>query len=243
MLYLILGDIHGNLAAFEAVLAEARKEGAFDKLICLGDIVGYGPEPHECIQLIQAQNNSCVAGNHDRAVSGKISVNGFNSQAAEAINWTAGRLTATDLDYLNSLPEKTVFAEFTCTHGSPRDPISEYLLSAISAEDNFPYFDTDICLVGHTHIPLIFENSHEGALLHEFRDGDVFPIGGNQVIINPGGVGQPRDNDPRAAYAIYDTDKNAVFARRVEYDIAATQMKMREAGLPDFLINRLSYGY
>jgi predicted phosphodiesterase len=243
MLYLIIGDIHGNLAAFESVLEDANKRGGFEKIICLGDIVGYGPDPHECIGLLRKYDNICVAGNHDWAATGKISISGFNANAIEACLWTRSKLSEADIEYLDSLPELQVYSEITVAHGSPREPTSEYLFSTIAAEDNFTYFETALCLVGHTHIPLIFENSADGVILHEFAHGDVFPTGNSRLIVNPGGLGQPRDKDPRAGYAIYDTEKNAVFGYRVEYDIAATQKKMQEAGLPEFLITRLDYGW
>jgi diadenosine tetraphosphatase ApaH/serine/threonine PP2A family protein phosphatase len=243
MLYLIIGDIHGNLEAFKSVLDDAKKRGGFDKTICLGDTVGYGPEPHECIALLRGLDHICVAGNHDWAATGKINIHGFNEHAIDACLWTRKRLSHEDIDYLDSLPEVNVFSELTVAHGSPRDPTSEYLFSTIAAEDNFSYFDTGICLVGHTHMPLIFENTSDGVVLHEFGHEDVFPTGSSRLIVNPGGLGQPRDKDPRAGYAIYDNEKNAVFEYRVEYDIASTQQKMREAGLPEFLISRLNYGW
>jgi diadenosine tetraphosphatase ApaH/serine/threonine PP2A family protein phosphatase len=243
MLYLVIGDIHGNLEAFKSVLEDARKRGSFEKVICLGDIVGYGPEPHECIETLKSLDNICVAGNHDWAATGKISIEGFNSNAIDACRWTRRQLTEDDNRFLNDLPELRVFSEFTIAHGSPREPISEYLFSPIAAEDNFALFDTMFCLVGHTHVPMIFENSSEGILQHEFGHEDIFPAGSNRLIINPGGVGQPRDQDPRAAYALYDDEKNAIFGYRVEYDIATTQKKMSDAGLPEFLVSRLNYGW
>jgi len=241
--YLIIGDIHGNLDAFKSVIEDAVRRGGFKKVICLGDVVGYGPEPHECIEMLRSLDHVCVAGNHDWAATGKISVGGFNPNAVEACLWTRSRLSDADIEYLDELPEVRVFSDFTVAHGSPRDPIFEYLFSTIAAEDNFELFDTMVCFVGHTHIPLIFENSGDGVILHEFGHESVFPVGSTRLIINPGGLGQPRDKDSRAGYALYDTEKNAVFEYRVEYDIKSTQIKMQDAGLPDFLISRLDYGW
>jgi len=184
-----------------------------------------------------------VAGNHDWACTGKISIEGFNSNAVEACRWTGNHLTEQDIRYLHSLPEVVTFLDFTVVHGSPRDPVFEYILSEYTAEDNLSYFNTQFCLAGHTHIPLIFECCDEGVIMHELNDGDVFPLGSCRLIINPGGLGQPRDNDPRSSYALYDTEKNAVFFYRIEYDIKFTQQKMKEAGLPEFLVSRLGYGW
>ncbi len=242
MRFAILGDIHGNLSAFKAVLQDIDNRGSFDKIWCLGDIVGYGPDPHECIELLRQYNHICVAGNHDWAATGKIDTSDFNPDAARACQWTRQQLTDEDIDFLQNLPLSISEHNFTLVHGSPREPIWEYLLSIHAAEDNFTYFQTTYCLVGHSHVPLIFEHVDNTVFYQELPDGVTLTLGENQLIINPGGVGQPRDRDPRASYALYDSEVKAVYHYRVEYDILATQERMQKEELPEFLIYRLSFG-
>jgi len=243
MRYAILGDIHSNLAAFEAVLRDADDRGGFDKIWCLGDVVGYGPDPHECIERLCQFEHVCVAGNHDWAAIGKMDTADFNPVAALAAHWTAQQLTAEDKDYLQNLPLTLCEDDFTLAHGSPREPIWEYLLSAEAAQDNFTCFETAYCLVGHSHVPLIFELVNNKAVYRMFPEGTNLKLGKKRMIINPGGVGQPRDGDPRASYALYDVEAHTVHHYRVEYDIQATQKKMAERELPMPLISRLSVGW
>ncbi len=243
MRFAILADIHSNLAAFEAVLSDADSRGGFDKIWCLGDVVGYGPDPHECIKRLRQFEHVCIAGNHDWAAIGKMDTSEFNPVAAAAAHWTAQQLTAEDRDYLLNLPLTLRENGFTLAHGSPREPIWEYLLSTEAAQDNFAYFETAYCLVGHSHVPLIFELVANKAVYREFPEGTNLKLEEKRMIINPGGVGQPRDGDPRASYAIYDSEAQTVRHYRVEYDIPATQKKMAEQGLPTPLILRLSVGW
>ena len=241
MRFAILADIHSNLAAFEAVLRHANGRGGFDKIWCLGDVVGYGPDPHECIERLRQFKPVCIAGNHDWAAIGKMDTSEFNPVAAIAAHWTAEQLTAEDKDYLRDLPLTLQENGFTLAHGSPREPIWEYLLSSEAAQENFSYFETAHCLVGHSHVPLVFELTRNKAVYKEFGEAPL-KLKEKRMIINPGGVGQPRDGDPRASYAIYDTETKAVYHYRVEYDIPATQKKMAERGLPTPLILRLGVG-
>lgn len=242
MRHAILADIHSNLAAFEAVLNDAEGRGGFDKIWCLGDVVGYGPDPHDCIERLRQFESVCIAGNHDWAAIGKMDTSEFNPVAAAAAHWTAEQLTAEDKDYLQKLPLTLHENGFTLAHGSPREPIWEYLLSTEAAQDNFTYFETAYCLVGHSHVPLIFELVADKAVYRKFKEGAALKLKDKRMIINPGGVGQPRDGDPRASYAIYDSEAQAVHHYRVEYNIPATQKKMAERGLPSPLIWRLSVG-
>jgi diadenosine tetraphosphatase ApaH/serine/threonine PP2A family protein phosphatase len=237
----ILADIHSNLEAFEAVLGDADSRGGFDKIWCLGDVVGYGPDPSECIKRLRQFEHVCIAGNHDWAAIGKMDTSEFNPVAAAAAHWTAEHLTDEDRHYLLSLPFILCEDGFTLAHGSPREPIWEYLLSTEAAQDNFAYFETDCCLVGHSHIPLIFELVANEAVYREFGEANL-KLEERRMIINPGGVGQPRDGDPRASYAIYDSEAQTVIHYRVEYDIPATQKKMAKQGLPTPLILRLGVG-
>ena len=239
----IIADIHANLAAFTAVLDDIKRRGGVEEVWCLGDIVGYGPDPHQCIELLQQYSHFCVAGNHDWAAIGKIDTSDFNPDAATACHWTTQQLSPEDIDYLHSLPPVIHRGDFLLVHGSPREPIWEYLLSTSSARENFAYFQPQFCLVGHSHVPLIFEYSETGTCsLHEFPADTTLTLSKNRLIINPGGLGQPRDGDPQASYAIYDSVIRTVIHYRVAYDIAVTQARMVKYGLPIHLVTRLSYG-
>lgn len=241
MRYAILADIHGNLAAFEAVLQDIEERGGAEELWCLGDIVGYGPDPSECIALLRQYNHLCVAGNHDWAAIGKVAISDFNPDAAEACRWTARQLSPEDVRYLDNLPLTLSRDDFTIVHGSPREPIWEYVLSTQSATANLQFFETRFCLIGHSHLPVVFENAGGRCVLMELPA--ELRLGENRMIINPGGVGQPRDGDPRAAYAIYDDGIATIYHYRIPYDIEATQERMVKHGLPSFLATRLSYGW
>ena len=243
MRYAIIADIHANLAAFTAVLNDIDGRGGVAEVWCLGDVVGYGPDPHQCIELLCQYSHVCVAGNHDLAAIGKIDTSDFNPDAAAACRWTGQQLTTEDIRYLESLPLVIKKGEFTMAHGSPREPVWEYLLSTFSARENFDYFPSPFCLVGHSHVPLIFEYSEAGACsLSLFPAGGVLELAQNRLIINPGGVGQPRDGDPRASYAIYDSEARTISLYRIPYDIGATQARMVEYRLPMHLVARLDYG-
>lgn len=243
MRYAIVADIHSNLAAFTAVLKDIDGRGGVEEVWCLGDVVGYGPDPHQCIELLCQYKHVGVAGNHDLAAIGKLDTSDFNSDAAAACHWTGQQLTPEDIRYLESLPLVIEKGDFTLVHGSPREPVWEYLLSTVSARENFACFRSQFCLVGHSHVPLIFEYSESGACsFSQFPVGGVLELVQNRLIINPGGVGQPRDGDPRASYAIYDSETRLVKLYRVAYDIDATQARMVEHNLPMRLVARLGYG-
>ena len=245
MRYLVLSDIHSNLAALEAVLAEA---GEVDQVWCLGDIVGYGPDPNECVERIRSLPHLAVVGNHDCGTLGKLDLNDFNVYARRACLWNREQLSAENWEYLDSLDELIVQGDITLVHGSPRSPIWEYVMSPEAAEVNFAILETPYCFVGHTHVPQIYleETAVEGETsCREFLrpEGLPVPLGKERMIINPGGVGQPRDSDPRAAYLILDMDSRTIYHHRVAYSIEVTQEKMRKAGLPRRLIDRLDYGW
>jgi len=243
MRILIISDIHANLVALEAVLADA---GAFDAVWCLGDLVGYGPNPNECVARVRALPGLiCLLGNHDQAVLGDVDLRVFNGDARAAISWTQHAITPTSLEYLRGLTPETVWQDFTLVHASPRQPIWEYILDADIAYHNFPYVNTPYCLVGHTHQPVIFHQvAPEGDVLVEEPDYHAPRLLARQrLIINPGSVGQPRDNNPDASYALLDLEDERWQYRRVPYDIAATQDRLRKAGLPERLAARLGYGW
>lgn len=243
MRYAIISDIHANLAAFRAVLEDIERQGGADRIWHLGDVVGYGPDPGECIELLRGYDHISVAGNNDWGSTGKIGLAAFSPDAAAACRWTVEQLDPSDAAYIGSLPQRIEEGDFTLVHGSPREPIWEYLISSVVAGENFACFDTPFCLVGHSHIPLVYsydENGHcSGSRFWE--DIELVP-GGNRLIINPGAVGQPRDGNPRAGYAIYDSSKGLIRPFRVPYDIGKTQDKMKAEGLPVGLWTRLSLG-
>jgi diadenosine tetraphosphatase ApaH/serine/threonine PP2A family protein phosphatase len=242
MQLLIISDIHANLAAFEAVLADAA--GEFDKIWCLGDLVGYGPEPNECVALLRNYDHISLSGNHDWAVLGKLAIEDFNPEAQKAIRWTSKALHEDARRYLDALPTMRVEEPFTLAHASPRQPIWEYILDVGTAAANFRHFDTPYCLVGHSHTPLIFvqvDPKHADGFSPIYHQPYLLDDG--RYIFNPGSVGQPRDSDERAAYALLNLDELAWEFRRVEYDIARTQEKMRRVGMPSRLVARLEYGW
>jgi len=242
MRYAIIADIHANLAAFNAVLDDMEQRGGVEEIWCLGDIVGYGPDPHECIERLQRYNHVCVAGNHDWAAIGKISTAEFNPDAALACQWTTQQLSQADIQYLESLPLSVDKDIFTLVHGSPREPIWEYVISTGIARENFSFFQSPYCLVGHSHVPLVFKEEDDSCTFSRLVANIGLALGESRLIINPGGVGQPRDGDPRASYAIYDSDTRIVRLYRIPYDVAATQDKMMAKGLPIRLAVRLQQG-
>lgn len=249
MRILILSDIHANLVALQTVL-DTVDRASLDQVWCLGDIVGYGPDPNECVALVREVATHCLVGNHDWAALDKLEIDDFNPEARQAVLWTQEQLTPESVAFLDALEGRLDGAhpDFTLAHGSPQHPIWEYILYASTAADNFEHFDTRFCLVGHTHKPVIFrqEVGQEGVLALQPAINVPLPLGQTEAvrfIINPGSVGQPRDNDPRAAYAIYDAEEGALTFHRTPYDIAETQRRMREANLPERLIQRLEYGW
>lgn len=241
MRVLLITDIHANLVALDAVIEDA---GAVDAVWCLGDVVGYGPRPTECCAWVEANAAITVVGNHDWAALGRIDLDDFNEGARQSTLWTVEQLTPHAYQWLDALPNRYIEDDTTLVHGSPRHPVWEYLLRPAQAAANFEYFDTDICFVGHTHAPAIF---HEGLSLRGEPSyvppyGEPIILSGGRYIVNPGSVGQPRDGDPRAAYALYDPTTRTIEFRRLAYDIEQTQSQMRDAGLPDSLVNRLARG-
>jgi predicted phosphodiesterase len=236
----VVADVHSNLEAFEAVLQDARDHGGFDLCWSLGDLVGYGPDPGACIRLLQGMPHVAIAGNHDYAATGAIGTEDFNPYAAEAARWTAAQLTLEEQVWLAALSAVQIEGEFTLAHGSLKDPVWDYLMSSEGAAEHLSHQTTPYGLVGHTHLPSVFFAGRNGSA----EVGDVIdtPLDGQRFVANPGSAGQPRDGDPRAAYALLDTDARRLHFRRVPYDIAVTQAKMRAVGLPQFLIERLSRG-
>jgi len=242
MRYAILADIHANLAALMAVLDDIKGQGGVDEIWCLGDIVGYGPEPTECIKLIQKVKAVCVAGNHDLGAAGKVDLALFNPAAAEVCKWTAEKLNPVDIRYLEDLPKTVQKGDFLLAHGSPVEPILEYVMSTSIAEKSFSYFDSQFCLVGHTHVPMAYKKEENSTSSIALSPAIGLVTIDHRMIINPGAVGQPRDGDPRASYGIYDSEGNMFRLHRVDYDIRATQDKMMREHFPINLVTRLEQG-
>ena len=237
-----MSDIHSNLEALQSVLRDAEKRDGFDQVWSLGDLVGYGPDPAGCIDLLREHEGMSVAGNHDLASIGKLSLEAFNVYASTAVEWTKTQLSPEHVGYFGGLPLRFEHEGFTVVHGSPRDPVWEYVVSPASATISFQHFDTPACLVGHSHIPFVCRPRDASAVFLEFPLDEPVELNNDRVIVNPGGVGQPRDGDPRASYGILDTDRRVVSHHRAEYDIPATQQKMVERGLPQYLADRLTHG-
>jgi predicted phosphodiesterase len=235
----ILSDLHANLEATEAVLADARERDCTD-FICLGDVVGYNANPHECLEIVQKMNCPVVMGNHDEQAAQAESSRGFNALAEAAINWTREHLTNEDKEWLRALPMTQQVRDFTIVHATLDTPEQwGYVFNSLDAVASFTYQQTTVCFFGHTHVA--------GAFV---RDDSVKKVKVEQLaieeakryFINVGSVGQPRDGDWRAAYCIYHVDKNVVEQRRIKYDLATAQKKIIQAGLPRLLADRLELG-
>jgi predicted phosphodiesterase len=238
----IASDIHGNKQAFEAVIAAAEADGA-DELWCLGDLVGYGAEPDACVALAEAHCQVCLAGNHDLAVVGTLSLEDFSRGAALAAQWTRDVISEATRDFLLSLEPSGAAGGVGLFHASPRDPIWEYVLSALAAELCFDATSYRISFIGHSHVALSFHRAEgEAATGTTRREGAEVDLGAGEWLINPGSTGQPRDGDPRAAWLLLDTDAWSATWRRAEYDLAGAQAAIRAARLPDSLAERLQYG-
>lgn len=239
----VLSDIHSNLDALTAVLAHADARGPVDAVWTAGDIVGYGPQPSEVLAVLDSRGAVSVAGNHDLATCGQTDTSDFNSLAARAIAWTADNTSSEENAKLRSLPLVRIEHGVTLVHGSLREPDREYLFEPQEAVPHFALQTTPLSIIGHTHLQCWFEEFAVGAVRMGLTlDGEVLDLPRNRMILNPGSVGQPRDGDPRAGYAIYNSDAATFTWHRVAYDIASVQEKMRTASLPVELIERLAHG-
>ncbi|HIE10479.1 MAG TPA: metallophosphoesterase [Kiritimatiellae bacterium] len=239
MKYAILGDIHSNLEALTAVLEDVKALGV-DKYVCVGDIVGYNSNPQECLQIVRSLDCETVRGNHDQYCSHDESLTGFHPLAADVVDWTRQQLSPEEKKYLRELPLVKQVEGFTVVHSTLDNPeMWGYVFDALDAEANFNYQVTSVCFYGHTHVPLAFEKAElvRGGLYEKIR----IQVG-RKYFINVGSVGQPRDGDPRAAYAIYDLAKNEIRLRRVPYDFRLTQRKVLSVGLPSRIAARLAVG-
>ena len=240
---LVISDVHANLVALETVLADA---GPVDETWCLGDVVGYGPDPNECIAMISdLPNLTCLMGNHDLAAIGDMGLDTFNGDARQSLLWQKENLTQESLSFLQDRPKEIqVHDQVSLVHGSPRDPVWEYVLNAMVALSNLAHFQTPWCFVGHSHFQAIFQYdpANEEINIKVPEVGLVYPVK-DRAILNPGSVGQPRDRDIRAAYAIYDPEENTWQPKRVSYDFHKVQGRIITAGLPHRHAERLGGGW
>lgn len=240
MRYGIISDIHGNLEAFEAVLEECRNQGV-RQYFCIGDIVGYGANPAECIALNRKIKAITVAGNHDWAVCGKMKTDQFNDVAQEAVDWTQQQLSTEDLKYLNDLPLEWVNDDFQMVHGSLNHPEEfNYIMDTRDTNDTFYMMKKNLCFVGHTHKPQIYAKTGDYIALSDAQN--IVTDKASTYVVNVGSVGQPRDGNRDACYAIFDPDLNEININRANYDIRKAQDKILNAGLPAVLAKRLSIG-
>lgn len=235
----VFADVHGNYEALDAVLKAITYDSP-DLSICLGDMVGYGPDPARCIERMRSEGIQCLAGNHDHGVLGYIDETIFNYFAREALLWTREQLNTSQMDYLRSLGLVAHFSMFATAHGSLHGAeLFNYIQTLFDAEMSFEALDKAAFFYGHTHIPMVFFDTTPMTYTME---GDVEIEPGMRVLVNVGSVGQPRDEDPRAAYCIYDVDKHKVTFRRVPYEVHVTSEKIIRAGLPEALALRLEMG-
>jgi len=237
----IIGDIHSNLEALQAVIKDIKKR-RIKSIFCLGDLVGYGADPNECIDLSFKESDIIIAGNHDWAAVGKTDVSYFNPIAAEAIRWTHKQLSTNNTERLKNLALTHNTNDLFLVHATPNKPQKwEYLFSLEEFVAEFGYFNKQICFIGHSHIPSAVFQDENG--YSDFINENPFPIiKRRKYIVNIGSVGQPRDLDPRACYAIYDGNKNSIEIVRIEYNIPLAEQKIINAGLPEALAERLSAG-
>ena len=243
MRYAVLSDIHANLEAFRAVLTRIAQLGA-DRIVCLGDVVGYNADPNECVDLVRSEGIVCVMGNHDSSACGIEGTDSFNPTARAAVLWTREVLTAENRAFLQGLPRRLQINDMVLCHGSINET-DQYLFEESDVRENFAVMETlpnspQVCFYGHTHMKAAYGLS--GGVLARVLSDKALLAGGTRYLINPGGVGQPRDGDPQAPFLIYDTMESTIVFHRVECDIAACQRKILRAGLPARLAERLPLG-
>ncbi|NNF07282.1 MAG: metallophosphoesterase family protein [Candidatus Eisenbacteria bacterium] len=238
-----ISDIHANYEALQTVLEDIETQ-SIDEIVSLGDIVGYGPNPNECAAVVKERCEKSVLGNHDQAALGLLSTEYFNEIAKQATQWTINNLSEDTKAYLSSLPFTEKIEDVRLNHSSPLDPEKwTYVLTLEEAKRQFAGFDERICFIGHSHVPIVLEQGAERPSAIRYPSDEpleLFPD--RRYIVNVGSVGQPRDRDPRSAYVWYDTQLQTLCLRRLDYEVQTVREKIREAGLPEFLGNRLVEG-
>jgi diadenosine tetraphosphatase ApaH/serine/threonine PP2A family protein phosphatase len=238
----LLSDVHGNLPAFEAVLGDLENESV-EEVWCLGDLVGYGAQPDDCVRLARDRCDLCLAGNHDLVVTGDIPISDFSAGAAAAALWTQDTIDEETLAYLKSLQPADPQREPALYHASPRDPVWEYVLSTWQADECIDLMEGRVGAIGHSHVALWFHRNEGGEMSGATAEAGLeMDLSAGRWLINPGGVGQPRDGDPRAAWLLLDTSGWTASWRRVEYPIEVAARAIEEAGLPRMLAERLYEG-
>ena len=238
----VISDVHSNLHALDAVLAEVDA-GGFDQLWCLGDVVGYGPRPVECVAALRERATVCLGGNHDLVVAGKIPLATFADEAAEAASWTRGVLDEAARGFLDTLEPKATLPGAELFHGSPRDPVWDYVLSEDAARWTLAATSAPLVLVGHSHVALELAGDGTEVRGGQAAAGTTLDLGAARRLLNPGSVGQPRDGDPRASWLEIDNRAGRATFRRTVYPVERTQAEMRERGLPEVLAARLEHGF
>lgn len=240
--YCVFGDVHGNLEALEAVVADARRQGV-DRYVCVGDIVGYGASPSECVDRVQSLTMQVVAGNHDCATTGRTELEYFNLFARDAVVWTRNQLSPSDKRFLRDLPLMLKVDDLLLVHATVHSPeLFGYIDSDFAARRSFEAMEGDLAFVGHSHVPVAFFYQKDKEHILYTKDPVIDLDGTAKVIVNVGSVGQPRDEDPRASYAIYDSRRRTVAICRVPYDVEEAKRKILSAGLPEVLGLRLLFG-
>jgi predicted phosphodiesterase len=239
MKYAIIADIHANLEALQVVLEDSKAQNC-SHYACLGDVVGYNANPKECLDIVRSMGMPCVKGNHDEYCSIDSDLEGFNPHAAEAVNWTRQQLTEEDQQWLRELKYLRLLASFSIVHATLDGPQRwGYVFDKLAAAASFTYQNTNVCFFGHTHVPVAFvrDTVVRGGTYPKFKTKP-----GRKYFVNVGSVGQSRDGVAKATYVVYDLDEGSIELRRLDYDIAATQAKIRAAGLPERLAERLAHG-
>lgn len=239
MKYGIIADVHGNMHALEVVL-DCLKREEVEATICLGDIVGYAAFPGECLNKMRELQIPCIAGNHDYAAVEKTSIEYFNPDARNSMLWTREHLRDEDKDFLEALPLTMEFDDFAVSHGTLHSPeMFDYIQTVYDAHLSFQVLEKQLCFLGHSHVPITFFDEDP---ISYFMEPEIPLSESEKLLVNVGSVGQPRDQDPRAAYAVYDTDVQMIWIKRAPYDIDAAAEKILEAGLPKMNADRLAVG-
>lgn len=239
MRYAVIADIHANLDALQVVLEDIKQQKC-THVVCLGDVVGYGANPKECLDIIRGMNIPVVKGNHDEYIGVDVNPDGFNDAAAEAVTWSRAQLTEDDRKWLRELKYFRLVANFSIVHATLDAPQRwGYVFEKLEAAASFTYQNTQVCFFGHTHVPVAFirDTGVRGGTYSKFR-----VEAGKKYFVNVGSVGQPRDGNPKSAYVIYDLVQQTIELRRLDYPIAEAQRKIRAAGLPERLAERLASG-